>query len=84
MSIKTPPLPSDICGACSIEAVLFRVDDYQKQTHYLCKTCAKSKLKAIEDWFINLQLSLEGWYEDLKLNQRWESAKDVFDPYSQP
>jgi hypothetical protein len=71
------------CEWCAAQEVLFRVDDYQNNTNYLCKRCAENKLKAIEDWFINLQLSLEGWLEDLKLNQRWESAKDIFDFNSQ-
>ncbi|MAR17772.1 MAG: hypothetical protein CML44_00170 [Rhodobacteraceae bacterium] len=81
MSIKNPTL--DVCEECSIEAMLFRVDDYRKKTHHLCKPCFENKLNTIEDWFVNLQLSLEGWYEDLELNQRWDMVNDIFDSISQ-
>ena len=67
-----------VCEECKTHSASHLITDYRKRTYHLCDKCSEIKLEEIEKWFVHLQLSLEGFHEDLQLSRKWVEATDKF------
>ncbi len=67
-----------VCEECKNHSASHLITDYRQRTYHLCDKCSEIKLEEIEKWFVHLQLSLEGFHEDLQLSRKWVEATDKF------
>lgn len=65
-----------VCEECKNHSASHLITDYRQRTYHLCDKCSEIKLEEIEKWFVHLQLSLEGFHEDLQLSRKWVEATD--------